>query len=78
MSRVCQFCGKHTTSGTKYSRRGRPKYRGGIGLKITGVSKRTFRPNLQRTRAVVNGTVKTVRVCAKCLKGGKIQKPSIA
>lgn len=78
MARVCEMCGKHTSSGTKLSRRGRPKHLGGVGLKTTGVTKRKFRPNLQRVRAVVGGQVKTVRICAKCLKSGKIRKPSIA
>jgi len=51
------------------------KKKGGVGKNITGVSKRTFYPNLQKVRAVVDGRVQTVRVCAKCIKAGKIVKP---
>jgi large subunit ribosomal protein L28 len=47
-----------------------------VGIKTTGVSNRKFRPNLQRVRAVVGGSAKTIRVCAKCIRNGKVQKPS--
>jgi len=75
MARVCAICGKGTTSGRSISRRGRAKHLGGVGLKTTGVSKRTFKPNLQRVRVLVNGTVKRMNVCAKCIKHGKVAKP---
>ena len=75
MSRVCEFCGKKSSSGTMLSRRGRAKYLGGVGIKTTGVTKRTFAPNLQRMKAVVNGQVKTVRVCTRCIKSGRVQRP---
>ena len=74
MARICAICGKGTTSGRKISRRGRAKHLGGVGLKTTGVTKRTFRPNLQRVRALVNGAPKRIRVCAKCIRNGKIVK----
>jgi len=44
-------------------------------MRITGVSKRAFHPNLQKVRALVDGKVKTIRVCAKCLRSGKVIKP---
>jgi large subunit ribosomal protein L28 len=37
-------------------------------------NKRTFRPNLQAVRTTVEGQNVRVRVCAKCLKAGKIQR----
>jgi large subunit ribosomal protein L28 len=37
---------------------------------------RRWYPNLQRVRAVVNGTVKHIRVCTRCLKGNKVAKAS--
>ena len=74
VSRVCEICGKHTTSGRQYARRGRAKHLGGVGIKTTGVSNRTFRPNLRRVRTLVNGAVKRVRVCTECIKNGKITK----
>jgi len=41
-------------------------------------TKRVFNPNLQRVRALVDGQVKRIRVCAKCLKAGKVVKPPLA
>ncbi len=75
MSKVCDICGKGPHTGNKISRRGLAKKKGGVGKRITGISKRTILPNLQKVRAVVDGKVKTVRVCAKCIRSGKIVKP---
>jgi large subunit ribosomal protein L28 len=38
------------------------------------VTKRIFNPNLQRVRAMVDGKVKNIDVCTRCLRGGKVQK----
>lgn len=35
---------------------------------------RTFKPNLRRIKAVVNGQTQTIHVCAKCLRSGKVQR----
>ena len=75
MSQVCRICGKRPHVGNRVARRGRAKYLGGVGRKITGISKRQFRPNLQRVRAVQNGTVRRIRVCTHCLRSGKVTKP---
>lgn len=75
MSRVCAICGKKPSAGRSIKRRGMAKKKGGVGRKITGVSKRNFSPNLQKVRAIINGTVKRILVCAKCLKAGKVRKP---
>ena len=37
-------------------------------------NKRTFRPNLQPVRTTVDGENVRVRVCAKCLKAGKVAR----
>lgn len=76
MARICSICGKGTTSGRKYARRGRAKHLGGVGIKTTGVCKRTFRPNLQRVRALINGGTQRILVCAKCIRNGKVTKPA--
>ena len=34
----------------------------------------TQEPNLQSVKAVVNGTVKRIRVCTSCIKAGKVTK----
>ena len=75
MSRVCQFCGKKTQFGRSISRRGLPKSKGGVGLKTTGVTRRTFKANIQRVRAKIGTSVTRVKICTSCLKLGKIQKP---
>jgi len=77
MARVCDFCGKHTVSGGSIARRGLPKKKGGVGLRITGRTKRKFQPNIQRVRALVDGEVRRVKICTRCLKSGKIAKPGI-
>ena len=38
------------------------------------VSSRRFEPNLQRVRAVVNGGIRRLRVCTRCLRSGKVTK----
>jgi len=75
MSRVCFFTGKHTTSGNSITRRGKAKYLGGVGRKVTGISKRKFKPNIQTVRAVINGSVVRVKASAKAIRMGLIQKP---
>jgi large subunit ribosomal protein L28 len=75
MSRVCHFTGKRTRSGRSISRRGKAKYLGGVGRKVTGISKRKFKPNVQKVRAVVDGKVCRVKVSAKAIRMGLVQKP---
>ena len=75
MPRVCHFTGLRTSVGRSLRYRGRPKYLGGIGLKITAKSKRTFKPNLQRVDAVVNGKRKRILVSTRAIKRGLVVKP---
>ena len=74
MSRVCEICGKGPVAGRSIVRRGLAKKKGGVGLKITGISPRRFLPNLKTVRALINGARKKIRVCVKCLKAGKVTK----
>ena len=74
MPRVCAVCGKGVHSGGSYARRGLAKAKGGVGRKITGHTKRVFAPNLVTVKAKIKGSVKRVRVCAKCLRAGKVEK----
>jgi large subunit ribosomal protein L28 len=71
----CGVCGKKPAVGNQIARRGKAKYLGGVGRKITGISKRTFKPNLQRMQVEINGTVQTMRVCVQCLRSGKVKRP---
>lgn len=75
MPRVCYFTGKKTSSGRSISRRGKAKYLGGVGKKTTGITKRKFKPNIQKVRAIVDGKVCRIQVSAKALKMGLVVKP---
>jgi large subunit ribosomal protein L28 len=75
MARVCYFTGKKTKAGRSYSHRGKAKYLGGVGRKITGKSRRKFKPNIQKVRAVVDGKVVRVAVSAKAIRNGLVVKP---
>jgi large subunit ribosomal protein L28 len=75
MPRKCVFTGKHTSAGRQYARRGKAKYLGGVGRKVTGRTKRTFKPNLQKVRAVIDGQVMRVNASTKAIKMGLVTKP---
>ena len=76
MSKKCFYCGKKTSAGNSLQRRGLAKKKGGIGKKTTSITKRKFKPNLQSVNAEINGVVKRVIACAKCIKKGIVKKPS--
>lgn len=62
MSRTCQVTGRGTVAGRSIARRGLPKKEGGVGLNITGVTKRKFKVNTQTKRIWVPELGKHVRV----------------
>ncbi len=74
MARRCELCGKGTVAGNNVPRKGQAKKRGGVGQHIGVKSKRVFKPNIIKVKANMNGTVKRVKVCARCLKAGKVEK----
>ena len=75
MSRVCEICGKGPSTGNVIDRKGSPKYKGGIGLHTTGITKRRFLPNLRSVRVTdAKGNTRRMCVCARCLKNGKVSK----
>lgn len=61
MARKCAICGKGVITGMKYSH-----------SHIR--SKRKWAPNLQKVKALINGTPKRVFVCTSCLRSGKVKK----
>ena len=75
MSRECHFTGKRTVAGRSIARRGKAKHLGGVGKKVTGVTKRKFKPNIQKVRAVVDGSICRIKVSAKAIRIGLVQKP---
>ncbi|MBN2119758.1 MAG: 50S ribosomal protein L28 [Candidatus Omnitrophica bacterium] len=78
MSKKCFFCGKKSSGGNVVQRRGLAKKKGGVGKKTTSITKRKFKPNLQRIRVDLKGVIKKVFACAKCIKKNKIRKPKPA
>ncbi len=61
MAKACIICGKKTKTGSNISHSHR-------------VSKRKFKPNLQRIRIKYEGRIIRAYVCTKCLKAGKVEK----
>ena len=75
MGMQCAVCGKKPVLGNQYARRGKAKYLGGVGTKVTGITKRKFRPNIQRVRAVIDGEIVRIKVSTKAIKSGLVVKP---
>jgi len=61
MAKVCDICGKHAHVGNQISH-------------AHNATLRKWLPNLREVRALVDGHVKRMKVCAKCLKAGKVVK----
>ena len=61
MANVCEICAKGELAGMNISH-----------SHIR--SKRSWKPNIQRVRAVVNGEVKRINVCTRCLRSGKVER----
>src|ERR1035437_8205887 len=75
MAKVCIITGRRPVKGSIINRKGQSKKSGGIGTHITSITKRKFRPNLQRVRIrMPNGGTKRVWVSVKALKAGLVQK----
>ncbi len=64
MARRCEICDRGTVSGHSISH-------------AHNVSNRTWKPNVQRMRAVIDGAVRRVWVCTRCVRSGKVQKPPV-
>ncbi|MBN2369106.1 MAG: 50S ribosomal protein L28 [Vicinamibacteria bacterium] len=63
MARRCDLCGKGTQFGNRVSH-------------AHNVTHRRFHPNLRRVRVVLDGTHRTLRVCTRCLRSGRVVKPA--
>ena len=75
MARACEICGKGPQMGNSVETRGKAKYLGGVGTKLTGITRRKFKPNLQNVRvALPAGGSKMARVCVQCIRSGRIRK----
>ncbi len=76
MARECFFTGARTSFGNRIRTRGRAKYLGGVGTKITACTRRTFKPNLQTVTAMVDGSPTRIKVSAKAIRMGLVVKPA--
>jgi large subunit ribosomal protein L28 len=65
MAQRCDVCGKGPLSGNRVSH-------------AHNVTHRRFNPNLQRVRTVMGGVQKRLKVCTRCLRSGKVTKPTPA
>jgi large subunit ribosomal protein L28 len=73
MGRECPVSGKKTMFGNQKTDRGKAKYLGGVGKKTTGISRRTFKPNLQRIHVwLPNGKTCYVRVATSVIRNGSL------
>jgi large subunit ribosomal protein L28 len=61
MAFKCDICGKGALVGNNVSH-------------ANNKTKKRSLPNLQSIRANINGSIKRIRVCTRCLKAGKVQK----
>lgn len=61
----CEVCGKTRSSGSKLNYK---------GSQLTKRTSRTRFPNIQRVRAIVNGTPTRLDVCTTCLKSNKVTR----
>ena len=57
----CEICGKGVTFGIKVSHSHRR-------------SNRTWKPNVVKVKAIVNGSANLVNVCTRCLRSGKVTR----
>ena len=61
MAMQCDVCGKKPMFGHNVSH-------------ANNITNRRFNPNLQPVRAIVEGRVKRLKVCTRCIRSGKVQK----
>jgi large subunit ribosomal protein L28 len=61
MSKICAVCGKGPSFGNNVSH-------------ANNKTRRTWYPNLQKIKAIDNGTVRSIKVCTRCIRSGYITK----
>lgn len=61
MARICILCDKGPSVGNNVSH-------------ANNKTRRRWLPNLQRVRARVDGKVRRIRVCTRCLRSGMVEK----
>ena len=61
MSKICAICGKGPSFGNNVSH-------------ANNKTRRMWRPNLQKIKAISNGTVSSIKVCTRCIRSGYVTK----
>lgn len=61
MARRCEICGKGTVTGNNISH-------------AHNKTKRVWKPNIIKVKALVGKSTKTIKVCTACLRSGKVTK----
>ena len=61
MAKRCDICGKGPAVGRNVSH-------------AHNVTRRRFKANIQRVKAMINGGVKRIRVCTRCLRSNRVVK----
>ena len=64
MSKKCEICGKGPRFGNRVSH-------------AHNLTRRRWDPNIQKVRALVEGTVRRIKVCTECMRSGKVAKPTL-
>jgi large subunit ribosomal protein L28 len=75
MANECHFTGKRTKFGNQVSRSGAAVKKGGFGLHCSGKTRRTFKPNLQKVTAIIDGRPQKVKVSTRAIRDGLVVKP---
>jgi large subunit ribosomal protein L28 len=61
MSKICEICGKGPSFGNNVSH-------------ANNKTRRTWHPNLQKVKAIRQGTVRSIKVCTRCIRSGHVTK----
>lgn len=61
MAKECEICGKKPVTGNNVSH-------------AHNKTRKVWYPNLQKVKAVQNGTVRSIKVCTRCIRAGAVNK----
>jgi large subunit ribosomal protein L28 len=61
MSRTCEICGKRPSTGNNVSH-------------ANNKTKKVWYPNLQKIKTVRNGTVRSMKICTRCIRSNAVTK----